>query len=508
MNVQTILKQVCASLLGGALMMPAAAFAEDTLEEALATLTTQEELPRVLNRIKRRAFRRVKVGPLIKNGGNGGLINIDIPLDPNLPINQSVCGPGASPSVRRAVVCTIEANGRGNVDPARIGYSTQGRELLAARIGNRRGARVLVITQQHGNEVASTEAALEQLKRLSRGFGRQTRQILRRLDILFIMRANPDGGDPAPECPRVLPVGAPFLGACALTRQNVDPTAGGGFLSDSEPDFFGVVGQGYNLNRYHYVGLDTPIRPVENQAMVAAAIAFRPDYVLDLHGDVPKTDCVLDLTTIVPNAVFGILPSVECQAGQFLPDLDRQFSIFAEAHADPQRNIEARALGAAILERTQRETNGTVGRFSQLQLGAGALNVGTADAYQLIGAVTGGWESTNFGLESRPDVQAVVNGQPVISANTFLVDGSNLAQQLRLNNVALRKALSTIARFQRKPPTDEGSFCSFPLATGLNGRLPPELFPPNTPGVGFEFVIPFVPAIGVPISINGACPGD
>lgn len=497
------------TLLAGCLLVATQneSVASSCSEDSLATLTSQTSLPRVLQRIARRAFHAVGVGPLIQNGRNQGLIDIDEQLDPALPVFQEVCGPDTAPTIRQAVLCTIEANGRGNTDPSRIGYSTQGREILAARIGRRGGARVMVITQQHGNEVAGTEAALRELWRLSRRWGWGNRSILRHLDILLVLRANPDGGDPAPECARELPVGEPFFGQCALTRQNVDPSAGGGFVGDSEPDFFGVVGQGYNLNRYHHVGLDRPIRPLENQAMVAAALAFRPNYVLDLHGDVPKTDCALDLESLVPDAVLGALPSVECLEDQDLAAAQRQFSVFADAHPDSARDIEARALGAAILERVAWATDGSVGRFSQLQLAAGTFDKGTTEDYQQIGSITGGWESANFGLDLRPDVQAFVNGEASIGPNTYLVDASNLAHQIRLNRVALRQALRTIARFQRHPPPDEGSFCAFPLANGFNGRLPPELFGP-IPEAGAPLIVPIVPSLGIPVSISGACPGD
>lgn len=64
-------------------------------------------------------------------------------------------------------------------------------------------------------------------------------------------------------------------------RENVDPRAGGAFDAvdgdpNSEPGFARVVGRGYDLNRYHFFNLDSAIRPVENQAIVAAETAFQP----------------------------------------------------------------------------------------------------------------------------------------------------------------------------------------------------------------------------------------
>jgi len=48
--------------------------------------------------------------------------------------------------------------------PANFGKSTMGREIMAARAGHPNGRKVLMYTQQHGNEPNSTEAALQLLK--------------------------------------------------------------------------------------------------------------------------------------------------------------------------------------------------------------------------------------------------------------------------------------------------------------------------------------------------------
>ena len=135
-----------------------------------------------------------------------------------------------------------------------VGLSTQGRELWGARLGNENGRKVLIITQQHGNEVQSTEAALKVIKNMALSKSRRILDMLDKLNILFIVRANPDGGEPSPECFIGTPLGSVIQEDCAMTRTNVDPQAGGGYMEDSEEEFFGTVGVGYNLNRYHYVG--------------------------------------------------------------------------------------------------------------------------------------------------------------------------------------------------------------------------------------------------------------
>ena len=119
-------------------------------------LTTHEQLKAQLLQIEDSAINPIEVGPLIKNGNNGGLIDIDIdvPLHMGLMIS-GVCGVGNPPSVRQAVICTVPEGERGNHDPDKIGLSTQGRELWGARLGNENGNEVMFITQQHGNEVQS-----------------------------------------------------------------------------------------------------------------------------------------------------------------------------------------------------------------------------------------------------------------------------------------------------------------------------------------------------------------
>ncbi|MEM9102305.1 MAG: M14 family zinc carboxypeptidase [Pseudomonadota bacterium] len=496
-------------ILASSSLVIASAFSEEitNLEEAYERLSTYEEIKQELKKIKKNALRPMQIGPLIRNGYNRGLINIDRPLN-NVPdsVNKNVCGDSNPyPSAREAVICTIEKEGRGNKDPQKIGFSNYGRELIAVRMGNPYGPKVMVITQQHGNEPAGTEAALNIIKAYSKKRYGNFRSPINNLNMLFIVRANPDGGEPSPECTNILPVAQPFFGSCAFSRNNLDPSAGGGFLANTEEGFAGVVGHGYNLNRYHYTNLDDAIRPVETQAMVAAALSFKPDYVLDLHGDAKKTDCELDLSTLIPN-VFGALPSVKCIPSDNSESEERHFSIFADAELSSPEGIETRALGASIMKKIERVTKGSVGRFSQLQLGSGVLNDGSASAYQNLGAVSSGWETSNFGFAFRPDVTSFIDGVPNIAPNNFLIDPLSLEEQIRLNTVALRRALFTISKFIYWPPQSQNGFCDFPLATGNIGSLPTDLW--GADGVDEPTTIPLVPALGIPVAISGVCPGD
>lgn len=472
------------------------------LEEAYEILSTYSEIEQALSDFRALNIANASAGPLIRNGDNDGLIDIDVVLSSTASNATSPCSGDADPTVRDAMICTIEEGGRGNRTPSSIGKSNKGKELLAVRIGNPTGPRVMVITQQHGNEPASTEAAINFILNKA-----STSAAAQELDMLFVVRANPDGGEPTTDCATSLPIGMPFTGDCAFTRTNLDPSAGGGFTSNTESGFFGVVGQGYNMNRYHFANLDGAIRPVEVQALVGATIAFSPDYVLDLHGDVNKTDCVLDLSSLVPNAVLGVLPSVECLQADESGEFDRSFSIFANAPTSSEQAIETRALGSSILNEVAINTPGTVGRFSQLQSGAGTVSDSTTSSYRAaLGAVSAGWESANFGLAFRPDVFALIDGVPTIGQNTHFINPAFLRAQISLNQVALEKALDTITEFQTNPPTDDNGFCDFPLATGLKGSAPTALF--GSGGSDETAIIPIQLGLGIPVSVSGNCPLD
>lgn len=54
----------------------------------------------------------------------------------------------------------------------------------------------MIITQQHGNEPAATEAVLEVIQWLSNSRRKAEKDILDKLDLLVLVRANPDGGEP------------------------------------------------------------------------------------------------------------------------------------------------------------------------------------------------------------------------------------------------------------------------------------------------------------------------
>lgn len=452
----------------------------------------------------RRARGRMSVGPLIRNGNNRGLINIERPLPTDLPVNHSVCGEGTRPSIREAVTCTVPAGERGNHDPARVGYSTQGRELLAVRMGNPGGLRVAYWTQQHGNEVASTEAMLDVIDVLAAGREPWARQALRRLDILIVVRANPDGGEIGEGC--LMPpfaIGSTVGDAtCALTRYNVDGEAGGGFQEDSEPDFFGVVGRGYDMNRYHHPDLRGAIRPVEVQGLVAAMLAFQPEVMFDLHGDIGKVDCPIDPTTIAPNPLLGGLPTAQCAGGHVDDDHIVQFSMIAGRQPDGSlEQRQRRTLGANIIDRIEDEGLGRGLRMTQIAVGGGVI--ADSEPYTALGVHHLAWEAPNMSSVGFA-VLGLRGGRPVVSLNSDTgFDPDVVRRAIPVNIQAISESLRTLTEFTRNDPTDDGGYCQIPVATGLYNTLPEFFFGPNAHSEE-PALIPLLPGI-VPFQYFDDC---
>lgn len=498
MKILTI-KKLTINFMAGLLVcvIPLVVMAHDD-DELGRLLSTHEDVIKKLIYIKKYSWLPrwlpMKVGPLIKNGHNGGLIDIDTLLPDNPAIKADVCGEDTRNStVREAVLCTI-TDGIGNLDGGKIGLSTQGRELWAARLGNPFGTRVFYITQQHGNEPAGTEAVLRVLKSLTRPpFYLDEIIMLLSLDIIILVRANPDGGE---YDPRNCFVGAHPLGQvvatdCGLTRTNIDLKAGGGYTRDSEPDFFGVVGVGYNLNRYHYPGLDVPIRPVESQAMVAAIISSDPDYVIDLHGDLQKTVCRIDPDSINPGAILGAFTNAACifndpnepLLGGVVPESERVVFSPVGGSGNEDGGIKqkrARTLLAKIARGIQDEGFGKVTRFGQIQTGAGIATGGTAGAYADIGPISIGWESANFDLDVALGARAVVNGAPQFVLTTGKPDAKTLEKQININAHAFVESLMVVTKFKRKEPQNEAGYCDIPIPTGIAvATLAEEFFGPN-----------------------------
>jgi hypothetical protein len=87
---------------------------------------------------------------------------------------------------------SIEASSQGTVDVASAGRSGEGRELLYATVGS--GPDVFWLQARiHGNELHSTEAALQILKYLAGSGSAEAQRIRDALTVVMIPMYNPDG---------------------------------------------------------------------------------------------------------------------------------------------------------------------------------------------------------------------------------------------------------------------------------------------------------------------------
>ena len=75
------------------------------------------------------------------------------------------------------------------------GKSVQGRDLYLAKFWNSdENPTFLILTQQHGNEVMTTEGALQVMKNLTSS-SKQVKDWLSKVNVLIIPRINVDGGE-------------------------------------------------------------------------------------------------------------------------------------------------------------------------------------------------------------------------------------------------------------------------------------------------------------------------
>jgi hypothetical protein len=169
----------------------------------------------------------------------------------------------------------IEKTSKGLVELEVIGETNEGRDIYLAKIGHPSNDAVMIITQQHGNEVMTTEAALKLIQFLSTGSAR-AREILDRLYVLIVPRVNPDGAE-------------------MYWRYNVDEDAPARNTSEGFYTSW-TAGIGWDVNRYHWVTdwtLSTlyqnhpgeyPENPVpEAVAVINAFNNYFPLWIADFH---------------------------------------------------------------------------------------------------------------------------------------------------------------------------------------------------------------------------------
>lgn len=523
-----------------------------SIDAAIARyLTPYEKLNSELRRISKQSQIPLHVGPLIAQKGapRSGLLNIDVPLDNSLApaVRLDVCSDGNNktkeksvPTARDAVVCTVTKDSvqppRGNVDPDAIGASTNGRVLLGARLGSQDATarRVFIVTQLHGNEAASTEAALRFLRDVTRR-PRYARTLLKNLNLVILLRANPDGGEPTARDAQI-PFGRPYNRTEGFFRHNVDRHAGGGFLSETEKNFFGVVGRGYDLNRYVYGGLQAAIRPVEAQALVAAILTFQPHALFDLHGDFPKTLCNLDPSSVTPLPALAPIGAVSCRppapriptlrsgrqriaVGSMIADdasvlSGAQFLGLTSGEAYTQRVRLTRSIAASIANTLDPRVKGRFVRFNQIALGNAALSDGTANRAALAtGGLGAGWEVLNFIPNLRPAVTSVtlVNGSlvPVTTSDTTDPEPCFLADNICIHRQMLHSAIQAYNRLSSKTRLrGDGGYCNIPMNDGVVFSLPSSAgFPPEI-ATNEPVMVAQGGQLGIPVEISGSCAGD
>jgi hypothetical protein len=410
-------------------------------------------------------YYRMKAGPLIlaDRDGDGVFDNEGL-----IEINDTEMG---------NIMNTVP----GNDDPShdnyewnskqRFGLSTMGRELLAVKVGNPDGRKVLVITQQHGNEYTSTEAALDVLRYLTRQKRKRVKKILDTICLLIIVRANPDGGEPDPDrCVMandiqdgVVNVGSPFVGNdgmllsdCAFYRLNVDPRASEATTIDTGA-IFGYYGHGFNLGRYHYANFDVvgdpqegkSIYPVETQAMVAAFRAFQPEVFWDMHNNNEQIVCdeieVLEDQTLWFDSPFFNLPMVRCNGKEKLVNTT---IYLADVGGDA-----AKRLGAKLLKFLDRDKFGSAARYSQSDISLPPDSGIADDSY-------GRYGRDHYPVGSRPlifsathEVSAVnefsISFQTITEHQIpFVLGGDalpNISERIALHRKGLKKLLSSVA---------------------------------------------------------------
>jgi zinc carboxypeptidase len=197
----------------------------------------------------------------------------------------------------------IEKASKGLVELEVIGQTNFGKDIYLAKVGNPLNDAVMIMTQQHGNEPMTTEAALKLLKKLGAG-GQDVQGILDELYVLIIVRVNPEGAEMFTR--GNLDIEAPPRNSwdCFDDDGNVDPALinqGRGIFSTTYVDPDGNFFSNYDINRYHWPDwtqswqilcnpdlpgrhFDSTQNPVpEAQAVLDAFQAYQPLWMADFH---------------------------------------------------------------------------------------------------------------------------------------------------------------------------------------------------------------------------------
>ncbi len=168
-----------------------------------------------------------------------------------------------------------EARSAGLMQLEIAGQSNQGRSLYLAKIGNPANTPVMIISQQHGNEVINTEATLQLIQWLYSSPAAAS--IRNNLYVLLMPRVNPDGTE-------------------NYVRFNYDPSAP--LNNNAQGIFSGAIpgARGWDINRYHDTNWSDsllfqtfparyPVNPVPEAVAVGNITKrFNPIWTIDFHG--------------------------------------------------------------------------------------------------------------------------------------------------------------------------------------------------------------------------------
>jgi predicted deacylase len=203
----------------------------------------------------------------------------------------------------------IEKSSKGAVEVFAAPYkaSYTGRDIPVAKIGD--GPRaIMIIAQQHGNEIIVAEAALKLIQDLSSN-SKAAREIREQVTVIVMPRVNPDGFDSTL-------TGRPW-------RQNVDPTVVAGTP-------FAIAGVGYDINRYHPDGLFENPYDLGQPNPVPEALAvrhvfeqFQPEIFMDMHHQGTYVDAdgqMINMSTLWPTNA-GVAEDVRTLAKQAVATL-------------------------------------------------------------------------------------------------------------------------------------------------------------------------------------------
>ncbi len=197
----------------------------------------------------------------------------------------------------------IEKSSKGVIELEVIGQTNFGKDIYLAKAGDPANVPVMIMTQQHGNEPMTTEAALKLLKKLGAG-GKDVKAILDELYVLIIVRVNPEGAELFTRGNADFEAPPRDSRGCFDADGNVDPALvdqGRGVFSTTYVDPDGNLLSNYDINRYHWPQwtqswqircnptlpgrhFDPNQSPVpEARAVVNAFEVYRPTWMADFH---------------------------------------------------------------------------------------------------------------------------------------------------------------------------------------------------------------------------------